>query len=167
MVPELHLEQTDTGLVPDGEGWFVLNARDARWVSGQGRGARLIHTAILTRRAHQIRQHIGRAQKSAEHGGRGGERAGTHFIERGFKHMGKAHQGIQRLVHIAVLLHRSAIRVEQVVEAGLCRTATKVRPIPALSAVLLYRLISFWGVLVVGGIAWWALRRKPRGAPSG
>jgi uncharacterized membrane protein YbhN (UPF0104 family) len=55
--------------------------------------------------------------------------------------------------------------VESFMTASL--TATKVRPIPALSAVLLYRLISFWGVLVVGGIAWWALRRQPRGSPSG
>jgi hypothetical protein len=25
------LEQTDAGLVPASSGWFVLNARDARW----------------------------------------------------------------------------------------------------------------------------------------
>jgi uncharacterized cupin superfamily protein len=31
MVPEAPLEQTDAGLVPKGDGWFVLNARDARW----------------------------------------------------------------------------------------------------------------------------------------
>ena len=31
MVPEAPLEQTDAGLVPAGEGWFVLNVRDARW----------------------------------------------------------------------------------------------------------------------------------------
>ncbi len=31
MVPEAPLSQTDAGLVPEGEGWFVLNARDARW----------------------------------------------------------------------------------------------------------------------------------------
>ena len=29
MVPEAPLEQTETGLVAAGEGWFVLNARDA------------------------------------------------------------------------------------------------------------------------------------------
>ncbi len=38
MVPEAPLEQTDHGLVPQGEGWFVVNARDARWRSSQGRG---------------------------------------------------------------------------------------------------------------------------------
>src|SRR5688500_19996960 len=39
MVPEAQLEQTDDGLVPQGEGWFVINAREARWRHGQGRGA--------------------------------------------------------------------------------------------------------------------------------
>jgi uncharacterized cupin superfamily protein len=41
MLPEHLLEQTETGLVPTGTGWFVLNAREARWVHGDGRGARL------------------------------------------------------------------------------------------------------------------------------
>jgi uncharacterized cupin superfamily protein len=36
-VPEAKLEQTDTGLVPVDAGWFVLNARDARWSSRPGR----------------------------------------------------------------------------------------------------------------------------------
>jgi hypothetical protein len=31
VVPEAPLERTDAGLVPAGEGWFVLNAREARW----------------------------------------------------------------------------------------------------------------------------------------
>jgi uncharacterized cupin superfamily protein len=31
MVPEAPLERTDAGLVPQGEGWFVVNAREARW----------------------------------------------------------------------------------------------------------------------------------------
>jgi uncharacterized cupin superfamily protein len=38
MVPEAALERTDTGLVPTGDGWFVLNAREARWYSREGRG---------------------------------------------------------------------------------------------------------------------------------
>jgi uncharacterized cupin superfamily protein len=42
MVPGAPLETTDTGLVPAGEGWFVLNAREARWVHAEGRGARLL-----------------------------------------------------------------------------------------------------------------------------
>jgi uncharacterized cupin superfamily protein len=31
VVPEATLEQTESGLVPEGEGWFVLNVRDAAW----------------------------------------------------------------------------------------------------------------------------------------
>jgi len=31
MVEEARLDSTEHGLVPDGDGWFVLNARDARW----------------------------------------------------------------------------------------------------------------------------------------
>ncbi len=30
-IPEAPLKKTEAGLVPEGEGWFVLNARDARW----------------------------------------------------------------------------------------------------------------------------------------
>jgi uncharacterized cupin superfamily protein len=44
MVPEAPLESTDAGLVPAGEGWFVLNARDARWVERDGRGVNLPFT---------------------------------------------------------------------------------------------------------------------------
>jgi len=35
MVPEATLTATEGGLVPEGEGWFVLNARDARWLDGE------------------------------------------------------------------------------------------------------------------------------------
>jgi len=38
MVPEARLEQTEEGLVPQGDGWFVLNARDAVWRPSEGRG---------------------------------------------------------------------------------------------------------------------------------
>jgi uncharacterized cupin superfamily protein len=31
MVPEAPLRRTEHGLVPDGDGWFVVNAREARW----------------------------------------------------------------------------------------------------------------------------------------
>jgi uncharacterized cupin superfamily protein len=37
-VPEAPLDQTQHGLVPAGEGWFVTNARDARWRHREGRG---------------------------------------------------------------------------------------------------------------------------------
>jgi uncharacterized cupin superfamily protein len=39
VVPETRLEPTEHGLVPNGEGWFVLNAREAQWRHAQGRGA--------------------------------------------------------------------------------------------------------------------------------
>ena len=39
MVPEASLEQTDVGIVPTGDGWFVLNAKDARWYHAEGRSA--------------------------------------------------------------------------------------------------------------------------------
>ena len=38
MIPESPLESTEHGLVPEGDGWFVLNAREARWRPGEGRG---------------------------------------------------------------------------------------------------------------------------------
>jgi uncharacterized cupin superfamily protein len=37
VVPEAELEHTEAGLVPASVGWFVMNARDARWFSGPGR----------------------------------------------------------------------------------------------------------------------------------
>jgi uncharacterized cupin superfamily protein len=39
MVPESPLEETEHGLAPAGEGWFVLNARQAPWRFAEGRGA--------------------------------------------------------------------------------------------------------------------------------
>jgi uncharacterized cupin superfamily protein len=41
MVPETPPERTDLGLLPSGEGWFVLNAREARWRHKEGRGDQL------------------------------------------------------------------------------------------------------------------------------
>jgi len=39
MVEEAQLEETQSGLVPAGNGWFVVNARDARWTTGDPFGA--------------------------------------------------------------------------------------------------------------------------------
>jgi uncharacterized cupin superfamily protein len=33
------LVETETGLMPAGDGWFVLNAREARWLSREGRSS--------------------------------------------------------------------------------------------------------------------------------
>jgi mannose-6-phosphate isomerase-like protein (cupin superfamily) len=38
VVPEAPLEQTEHGLLPAGEGWFVLNAREAAWRDSEGLG---------------------------------------------------------------------------------------------------------------------------------
>ena len=38
VVTEARLELTEYGLTPTGHGWFVLNARDARWMKGEGQG---------------------------------------------------------------------------------------------------------------------------------
>jgi uncharacterized cupin superfamily protein len=37
VIPEAELEQTQAGLVPASPGWFVMNARDARWNARPGR----------------------------------------------------------------------------------------------------------------------------------
>jgi uncharacterized cupin superfamily protein len=34
VVPEARLTRSDGGLVPEGEGWFVVNAREAKWLDG-------------------------------------------------------------------------------------------------------------------------------------
>ena len=44
MVHEAELRETEAGLVPDSEGWFVMNARDARWIRRDGRGVNLPFT---------------------------------------------------------------------------------------------------------------------------
>ena len=39
MASEARIEATERGRVPESDGWFVLNAREARWYEGEGRGA--------------------------------------------------------------------------------------------------------------------------------
>ena len=38
-VPEAKVESEEHGLVAKGEGWYVVNARDVRWLHTEGRGA--------------------------------------------------------------------------------------------------------------------------------
>jgi uncharacterized cupin superfamily protein len=45
MTSEAQLEPTEHGLVPSGEGWFVLNARDASWRYGEWRDGKG-HSAV-------------------------------------------------------------------------------------------------------------------------
>ena len=35
VVPEARLKSTDGGLAPEGDGWFVVNAREAKWLDGE------------------------------------------------------------------------------------------------------------------------------------
>jgi uncharacterized cupin superfamily protein len=44
MVPEAELEQTEAGRVAGSGGWFVMNAREARWIKRPGRGHNLPFT---------------------------------------------------------------------------------------------------------------------------
>jgi len=39
MAPEAPIEQTENGLAASAEGWFILNAREARWWRREGTGA--------------------------------------------------------------------------------------------------------------------------------
>lgn len=59
MVPEARLEQTDEGVVPAGEGWFVLNARDARWFDRPGRGKALPFTGLTDVEAETLFPQLG------------------------------------------------------------------------------------------------------------
>jgi uncharacterized cupin superfamily protein len=54
MVPEAALEQTDTGTIPTTPGWFVLNARDGRWVEKPGQGHSLALTGIEKHEAETL-----------------------------------------------------------------------------------------------------------------
>jgi uncharacterized cupin superfamily protein len=51
MVPEAALEKTEAGLVPVSGGWFVLSAREARWIHRPGRGDSLPFTGW---RSHEV-----------------------------------------------------------------------------------------------------------------
>lgn len=46
MVREAALEKTEAGLVPSSGGWFVINAREARWINRPGRGHNLPFTGL-------------------------------------------------------------------------------------------------------------------------
>ena len=45
MVEEAHLEAVDSGLTPVTDGWFVLNVRDAAWMTNEKFGARGVFEA--------------------------------------------------------------------------------------------------------------------------
>jgi hypothetical protein len=59
VIPEARLDQTDAGLVPAGPGWFVVNAREARWVDRPGRGHSLPFTGWHDSEAGQLFPQLG------------------------------------------------------------------------------------------------------------
>jgi uncharacterized cupin superfamily protein len=61
VVPEARLEATEAGLVPATAGWFVLNARDARWIEQPGRGHSLPLTGLDEREAEAFFAMLGLA----------------------------------------------------------------------------------------------------------
>jgi uncharacterized cupin superfamily protein len=59
MVEEARLEELDSGLAPVTEGWFVVNVRDAAWLTNEAFGARCVFEAagpVLRRRPDQPAQ---------------------------------------------------------------------------------------------------------------
>jgi uncharacterized cupin superfamily protein len=59
VVSEAPLDETDAGLVPAGPGWFVVNARDARWVDRPGRGKTLPFTGWRADEAETLFPQLG------------------------------------------------------------------------------------------------------------
>jgi uncharacterized cupin superfamily protein len=77
MVPEARLEQTEAGLVPASEGWFVMNARDARWIEQPGRGHNLPLTGADAHEAETFFPMLGMAIRVVNPG----EPSGTYHWE--------------------------------------------------------------------------------------
>ena len=59
MVDEAGFEETEAGLLPAGPGWFVLNARQARWVERPGRGKNLPFTGWRDSEAERLFPQVG------------------------------------------------------------------------------------------------------------
>ena len=73
-VPEAQLKQTDAGLIPQGEGWFVLNAQDASWIRSDERGQDTDFEGGQEWKELGFRiQVIGPGQRGIYHGERGQE----------------------------------------------------------------------------------------------
>jgi uncharacterized cupin superfamily protein len=77
VVPEARLEETDAGLVPASTGWFVMNARDARWFEKPGQGHSLPLTGHDEHEAETFFPMLGMAIRVLEPG----EPSGTYHWE--------------------------------------------------------------------------------------
>ena len=56
---EARIEETEHGLLPKGEGWWVLNARDMRWVKRDGRGVQVPFTGWTAEEAETFHKMLG------------------------------------------------------------------------------------------------------------
>jgi uncharacterized cupin superfamily protein len=59
MVNEAEMQTTEHGLVPKSDGWWVLNARDARWVERDGRGHQVPFTGWTAEEAEGFHGMLG------------------------------------------------------------------------------------------------------------
>jgi uncharacterized cupin superfamily protein len=74
VVEEAELKQTDAGLIPQGEGWFVVNARDVSWIRSAERGQDTDFEGGQAWKQLGFRiQVIGPGQRGLYHGERGQE----------------------------------------------------------------------------------------------
>jgi mannose-6-phosphate isomerase-like protein (cupin superfamily) len=68
VIPEATLEDTGAGLVAATPGWFVLNARDARWFEMPGRGRSLPLTGVDEHEAETLFGMLGMAIRVVDPG---------------------------------------------------------------------------------------------------
>jgi uncharacterized cupin superfamily protein len=68
MVPEAELEETEAGLVAASPGWFVVNAREARWFDKPGQGYSLPLTGHDAHEAETFFPMLGMAIRVVEPG---------------------------------------------------------------------------------------------------
>jgi hypothetical protein len=67
VAPEAPLERNDAGLYPAGEGWFVLNARDARWFESDGMGVYTPFTRPTAKLYDEAAAELEQAREHASH----------------------------------------------------------------------------------------------------
>jgi uncharacterized cupin superfamily protein len=77
VISEATLKQTDIGIVPSSSGWFVLNARDARWNEKPGQGFSLPLTGDTEYEAETFFPMLGMAIRVVK----SGEPTGTYHWE--------------------------------------------------------------------------------------
>ena len=58
MVAEAHLEAVESGLTPASDGWFVVNVRDAAWLTNDAFGARCVFEADEPDHVEDIGAHL-------------------------------------------------------------------------------------------------------------